>query len=160
QIYAPALRGGIRHRWLTVGGALLFLVACAALFPRLGSEFIPELDEGAIAVEAIYPPSISLEQVIERAGVAEQVLWEQFPDEVKRIVTRIGRPEVATDPMLVSQTDILIDLTPPDAWKRAATKEELVEKMAAALDKVPGVGTSFTQPIKMRMMELVEGVGV
>ena len=113
-----------------------------------------------MAVEAIYAPSISIEQVVERAGVAEQVVRDKFPDEVKNVVTRIGRPEVATDPMLANQTDILIDLYPPALWKRAKTKDELVEKVSKELDKVPGLATSFTQPIKMRMMELIEGVGV
>jgi cobalt-zinc-cadmium resistance protein CzcA len=158
--YAPALEWAMRHRLVTAGGALVFFLLCASLFPRLGSEFIPELDEGALAVEAIYAPSISLEQVIERAGVAEKVLRERFPHEIRKVVTRIGRPEVATDPMLTNQTDILIDLTPRAQWTRASTREELVPKMAAALDKVPGLATSFTQPIKMRMMELIEGVGV
>jgi cobalt-zinc-cadmium resistance protein CzcA len=160
HLYEPALNWAMRHRAVTVGGSLLFLVACAALFPRLGSEFIPELDEGAVAVEAIYPPSISLEQVIQRAGVAERALRESFPDEVETVLTRIGRPEVATDPMLVSQTDILVQLAPPEKWKRARTKDELVARMAEVMEQVPGMGASFTQPIKMRMMELIEGVGV
>jgi len=158
--YEPALKWVMARRALTTGFAAVFFVLCAALFPLLGSEFIPKLDEGAIAVAAIYPPSISLEEVVKRAGVAERMLREKFPDEIKEVVSRIGRPELATDPMLVSQTDILIPLTPPSRWKRARTKEELVEKIAAALDQLPGVGVSLTQPIEMRMNELIEGVGI
>src|SRR6185369_16902282 len=93
-------------------------------------------------------------------SVLESALRESFPDEVETVVTRIGRPEMATDPMLVSQTDVLISLKPPEQWKRARTKEELVEKVSAELERVPGVGASLTQPIKMRMMELIEGVGI
>ncbi|GJQ28081.1 MAG: cation transporter [Phycisphaerae bacterium] len=160
RLYRPALEWHFRHRFLTIGIATALFAFCAWLFPRLGSEFIPELDEGSLAVEAIYAPSISLEQVIERAGLLERTLREKFPDEVKQIVTRIGRPEIATDPMLISQTDVLIDLNPMTSWKRAHGKEELVAQMAEALDEIPGLATSFTQPIKMRMMELIEGVGV
>jgi cobalt-zinc-cadmium resistance protein CzcA len=158
--YEPALQWAMRHRSATVGGALVFFLLCAALFPRLGSEFIPELDEGAVAIQAGYPPSISLEKAIERAGVLERTLKQAFPDEVDQVLTRIGRAEVATDAMLVSQHDVLISLQPPNRWKQARTKEELVAKMAEAVEAVPGVGASFTQPIKMRMMELIEGVGI
>ena len=158
--YRRMLESSIRHRAITITAAVIFFVACAALFPRLGSEFIPELDEGAIALEAIYAPSISLEQVVERAGVIEKFLKETFPDEVEEVVCRIGRPELATDPMLLNQTDVLMPLRPRAQWKKAKTKDELVAVMEEELKKIPGVSISFTQPIKMRMMELIEGVGL
>jgi len=160
RVYRRALEASMRHRAFTITAAALFFVACAALFPRLGSEFIPELDEGAIALEAIYAPSISLEQVVTRAGVIEKFLKETFPDEVDEVVSRIGRPELATDPMLLSQTDVLMPLRPRAQWKKARTKDELVAVMEEELKKIPGVSISFTQPIKMRMMELIEGVGL
>lgn len=158
--YQPALRWAMRHRHVTVGAALVFFVLCVSLFPRLGSEFIPELDEGAINIQPVYPPSISLEESVARATVLEQVLRKEFPDEIERVITRIGRPEVATDPMLPSQHDVQIALTPPSQWKRAKTKEELVEQMREVVEKVPGFGVSFTQPIRMRMNEMIEGVGI
>jgi len=158
--YEPALRWSMRHRYATVGGALVFFVACASVFGRLGSEFIPELDEGAMAIQVGYPPSMSLEKAVERSTVLERTLKEAFPDEIDRIVTRIGRAEVATDPMLVSQHDVLISLKPRNGWKRAHGKDELVREVSAVVATVPGMGASFTQPIKMRMMELIEGVGI
>lgn len=158
--YEPALRWAVRHRGVTVGGALLFFLLCASLFPRLGSEFIPELDEGAVAIGVFNPPSISLEKAIERSGQVERALKGAFPDEIDRIVTRIGRPEVATDPMLPSQSDVIVSLKPRSGWRQARNREELVAKMAAVLEDVPGVGASFSQPIKMRMSELIEGVGI
>ena len=158
--YEPLLQWVMRRRTLTAGAAGIFFLGCAALFPLLGSEFIPKLDEGAIAISAVYPPSISLEEVVKRAGVLERVLKEKFPDEIDEVVTRIGRPELATDPMLVSQTDVLVSLQPTWRWKQAKNKEELVEKLSETLEAVPGVGTSITQPIEMRMNELIEGVGI
>lgn len=160
RLYRPALEHSLRFRFVTVGAAIVFLGFCLFVASRLGSEFMPQLDEGAYAIEAIYAPSISLEQVVERAGVAEKVIRDKFPDEVKNVVTRIGRPEVATDPMLVNQTDVLIDLYPPERWKKTHTKAELTKMMSEELDKVPGLATSFSQPIEMRMSELIQGVGV
>lgn len=158
--YEPALKWVMARRVLTTSIAAVFFVICASLFPLLGSEFIPKLDEGSLAISAVYPPSISLEEVVKRAGVVERVLKQKFPDEIENVVSRIGRPEMATDPMLVSQTDVLISLKPSERWKQAKNKEELVEKVSAAMEKVPGAGISLTQPIEMRMNELIEGVGI
>lgn len=158
--YAPALRWAMRNRGLTATAAAAFFLGCAALFPLLGSEFIPDLDEGALAIGVSYPPSMSLEAAIERAGVLERTLKQGFPDEVDRITTRIGRAEVATDPMLVSQHDVIISLKPKKGWTKAKDRYELVAAMSHALEDVPGMGASFSQPIKFRMNELIEGLGI
>jgi len=158
--YRPALRWAMNRRALTTGGALVFLVSCLAIFPSLGSEFIPELDEGALSLEVTYPPSISLEEVVKRQAVMERELKQKFPDEVETVLSKMGRSELATDPMLQSGGDVMITLKPQAGWKRAHSKDELVEKMAEVLDVLPGVGASIGQPIKSRMMELVEGVGI
>jgi cobalt-zinc-cadmium resistance protein CzcA len=160
QWYEPLLKHALRRRVAVVGGALAFFVLCASFIPRLGFEFIPELDEGAMAIQIGYPPSMSLEKAVERATVMEGVLKKEFPNEIDRIVTRIGRAEVATDPMLVSQHDMLISLKPPKQWKRVHSKEALVEQVSEVVEKIPGMGASFTQPIRMRMNELIEGVGI
>ena len=158
--YEPALKAAMSNRWWTVGGSVAFFAVCASLFGGLGSEFIPELDEGAMAIQIGYPPSMSLEKAVERSTVLEGVLVNGFPTEIDRIVTRIGRAELATDPMLVSQHDTLISLKPQSGWKEARSKDDLVEKVSAAVGEIPGVGASYTQPIRMRMMELIEGVGI
>jgi cobalt-zinc-cadmium resistance protein CzcA len=160
RAYAPALRRVMDARVLTAAGAVGFFVACMAIFPLLGSEFIPKLDEGSIAISGVYPPSISLEETVRRQAVLESTLKKKFPNEIDDIVSRLGRPELATDPMLVSQGDILVSLKPLNGWKEADNKEELVEKMSEVLEKLPGVGTSMSQPIEMRMNELIEGVGI
>jgi cobalt-zinc-cadmium resistance protein CzcA len=158
--YEPLLERAIQRRALVVGCALAFFVGCAALVPRLGFEFIPELDEGAMAIQIGYPPSMSLEKAVERSTVMEGVLKQAYPDEIDRIVTRIGRAELATDPMLVSQHDMLISLKPQNGWKKAHSKPQLVEQVSKTVATIPGMGASFTQPIRMRMMELIEGVGI
>ena len=160
RFYAKLLTGAVRARVLTAGLALGFVVGCFALFPLLGSTFIPELDEGAAAISGFYAPGTSLEEVVDRSQRLETALRRSFPDEVKKVVTRIGRPEVATDPMLIHQTDTLIELWPKARWKRAHTKEELVQKLSELTDKSPGFEASYTQPVKMRMDEMVQGQGL
>ena len=156
--YEPLLRWAMRHRVVTVGGAAVFFTACIALFPLLGSEFLPELDEGDIIVSSIRLPSASLDESVREAHLIEATL-KGFP-EVENVVTKTGRPEIATDPMGTEMADVFVMLKPKSAWKTAQTKEELVEKMEAALSKFPGVVFSFSQPVKFRMMELIEGIGV
>lgn len=160
RTYKPALEWAMRHRLITVGGALAFTVFCVALFPRLGSEFLPKLDEGSLLVRANYPPSISLETAIRRATVLERKLKDEFPDEIDRVLTRIGRAEVATDPQLISESDALIALKPISQWKRARSREQLVDQMDKALEDVAGVNTQVSQPIEDHMEEVLQGVGI
>ncbi len=160
KIYVPSLRWVLGHRWPVVGAALSFFVGCALLFPRLGSEFLPQLDEGSVAVQIGYPPSMSIEYATERATAYEKMILREFPNEVSSVFTRIGRPEVATDPMLPSQHDLIMTLKPASGWTKAKSKDELIEKVAEMSEKMPGMGISMTQPIQMRMNELIEGVGI
>ena len=159
-IYSPLLSLAMRLRWLTITGTLVVLIA-AALFigPRLGAEFIPTLDEGAIAMQAIRPPSTSLEESILATTRIEQTLLERFPDEVDTVISRTGRAEIATDPMGVEISDIFVMLHPPEQWTRADSKDALVTAMEATLtEEVPGQNYSFSQPIELRTNELISGV--
>ena len=107
-------------------------------------------------MQVTYPTSISLDEAVLQSGQIERALRSKFPDQVDQVVTRIGRPEIATDPMLTCQTDVLVDLK-PGTFQR----EKLVEEMSAYLERsFPQLDISYTQPIKMRMMELIEGVGI
>ena len=160
RLYLPTVRWAIRWRGYVVLGAAVFFLAAGSLFFKLGSEFLPKLDEGAISINPGYLPGISVDTAIERATLAEKVLLEKFPNEIVSAATRIGRPDIATDPMLLSQHDIFLPLKPKSEWKEAHTKDELVDKMLAALSNIPGMKVSFTQPIEMRMTEMSEGVGV
>lgn len=158
KIYAPSFEFVNRYRAQALAIAVALVCISSAVFPFLGSEFIPRLDEGAITLEARLLPSVSLEQSVKTYTEVERVMRE-FP-EVKRVVTKIGRAEVATDPMSVDAADVYIDLKPMSEWTTAHTKEELVEKMSKALEeKVPGGASfGFLQPIEMRVSELISGV--
>jgi heavy metal efflux system protein len=155
--YKPLLAYAMRHRAQALAVALALLAVSVALFPFLGAEFVPRLDEGSFALESRLLPSVSLSQSIKTYSAAERVL-RRFP-EVTRVVSKIGSAEIATDPVGVESADIFVDLKPHAEWKTAETREELAEKMSAALDaEIPGAAFSFSQPIEMRTAELIAGV--
>lgn len=158
--YLPLLRWAVQKRIGVVLSAVGLVLASFLIFPWLGAEFLPKLDEGSICINPGYLPGISVESAIERATLVEKVLMERFPNEIKTTATRIGRPDIATDPMLLSQHDIFLPLTPRSQWKKASTKAELIEKIEETLQDIPGMKFSFTQPIEMRMNELSEGTGI
>jgi len=127
--------------------------------PFIGAEFVPTLDEGAIAMHAIRLPSVSLEESVAATTRIEQALTEEFPDEIDTVISKTGRPEVATDPMGVEVSDVFIMLHPKGQWTRADSKEDLVAQLGHVLeDQVPGQAYSFSQPIEMRTNELISGV--
>jgi cobalt-zinc-cadmium resistance protein CzcA len=138
--------------------------AAAALFASslgvatfLGAEFIPTLDEGTIALQAWRLPSVSLEESVRTTTRIEQVL-KQFP-EVVTVVSRTGRAEIATDPMGVEVSDIYLILKPDAEWTTARTKDDLIDVINRALTKaVPGNTFSYSQPIELRVQELIAGV--
>ena len=157
RFYAPVLRAAMRHRRLTALGSVVFVVACLALYPYLGAEFLPKLDEGAIAINVNRLPSVSLSEAVKMTTALEEIVHE-FP-ETQTVVSRIGRPEIATDPMGPNMGDTYVFLKPRDEWKTASNREELVSKMAARLESLPTQAYSFSQPIEFRMQELIEGIG-
>lgn len=157
RLYAPALRSAMRYRGLTAIGAFVFVIGCGALFPYLGAEFLPKLDEGAIAINVNRLPSVSLSEAVRMTTSLEQIL-RAFP-ETDTVVSRIGRPEIATDPMGPNMGDTYVFLKPPDQWKTAHNREELVSRMADRLKVLPTQAYSFSQPIEFRMQELIEGIG-
>ncbi|QQR89795.1 MAG: efflux RND transporter permease subunit [Myxococcales bacterium] len=157
RVYVPLLGLVLRHKARTFGAAVGIFVISLFLIPFLGAEFIPKLDEGAIAMQIWRLPSVSLEQSNDISTMAEQVLKEQFP-EVDTVVSRTGRAEIATDPMGVEISDTYIILKPPDTW-RFKTKEALLEAIDEAIKKnVPGAIFSYSQPIELRVQELISGV--
>ena len=158
RFYAPALAWCLRRRSVTLGAAGAAVVAGALVTPWLGAEFIPRLDEGALAVQVLRLPSVSLEESIQQATLVERRLREAFPDEIQTVVSKTGRPEIATDPMGVNISDVIIMLHPPDRWKRAVTKAELEAKMTRVANQLPGLAYGFSQPIELRVNELIAGV--
>ena len=156
QIYLTALKPCVRHPWRVVLVALLSLGGAFALVPRIGTEFLPALDEGSIAVQTFRIPSISMTESLALQGKAEKLL-KRFP-EVIDVVSKTGRADIASDPMGIELSDVIVTLKPHEEWTTTKSKDELVEKMREALSELPGVASSFTQPIALRVDELVSGV--
>jgi cobalt-zinc-cadmium resistance protein CzcA len=155
--YAPALRWAVHHRGWLVGGSVLLVAACGLLATRLGSEFIPGLDEGDIALHALRIPGTSLDQAVKMQSTLEARISE-FP-EVDRVFGKLGTAEVATDPMPPSVADTFVMLKPRDEWPDPRKgKATLVAEIEAAVKELPGNNYEFTQPIQMRMNELISGV--
>lgn len=157
RLYRPAILFALRAKILVIGFTLLCFFISLFIFSRLGGEFIPTLNEGDIVSHQIMPTGTSLEKMITTSTKIETALLHEFP-EVKQVVTRIGTSEIPTDPMPVELGDIIIAMKDQDEWVSASTREEMVEKMEAVINTIPGVGTAFTQPIQMRFNELMTGV--
>lgn len=154
--YLPLLQMVIGRPLTLVMGTLGVFLASVVLAMKLGAVFIPKLDEGSIAIQAVRLPSVSLETSVKMTIQIEKCLLK-FP-EVESVVCKTGRPEIANDPMTVNLTDIMVMLKPSHTW-RFSTKEELVAAMDKALEEeVPANIYSFSQPIELRVAELVAGV--
>jgi cobalt-zinc-cadmium resistance protein CzcA len=156
RLYLPALHWSLAHRPKITGLALALLLGSLALFPFLGTEFMPVLDEGALTPQVIRLPSISLPQSVEIENTVQQALME-FP-EVETVVSKIGTAEIATDPMGPNVSDPIVILKPRDQWRTAQTKEELTEQIRQRLEQIPGAAFNVTQPIALRVDELISGV--
>ena len=136
----------------------LLVVAFGMIAPNLGSEFVPKLSEGSIVVNIVRLAGIDLEESIRYNTQMEKALLAAFPDEIQYAWSRIGTAEVATDPMGVELSDIFITLKPREQWKRAQTQDELTELIQKELRDLPGQRIAMTQPIEMRMNEMISGV--
>ncbi len=157
QVYKPAFNFMAKYRPQALAVAVVLVILSASIFPFLGSEFIPRLDEGDLAVQVQQLPSVSLEQSIKTTTEVEKTLME-FP-EVRTVISKTGRAEVATDPMSVDFSDLYVGLKPHSEWKTTQDKTVLIEKMSEALEeKVPSAIISFSQPIELRVAELISGV--
>ena len=155
--YAPALDWALRHRAIVVGGAAALVVACGLLATRLGTEFIPNLDEGDIALHALRIPGTGIDQAV-RMQIDLEERIAQFP-EVERVYSKIGTAEVASDPMPPSVADTFLIMKPRDEWPDPRKpRAELIAEIEAAVKELPGNNYEFTQPIQMRMNELISGV--
>lgn len=157
KVYEPALRGALRFRWVVVVAAVAALGSSVLVASRLGSEFVPKLDEGAIAMQSMRLPSVSLEESVRQATELEKIVLK-FP-EVQTVVSKTGRAEIATDPMGVEISDIFVMLKPHEEWPEALTREQLVEKIDEEVKRnLPGQVFSYSQPIELRVSELISGV--
>ncbi|NVI97452.1 efflux RND transporter permease subunit [Myxococcus sp. AM009] len=158
RLYRPVLAWALAHARVTLTAAALLIVGATLAATRLGSEFVPRLSEGTLVINTVRLAEVSLSESIRYGSQIERVLLSRFPDEVRRVWTRSGTAEVATDPMGVELSDVFITLEPRAKWKRAATQEELVNEMKAELADLPGMRMAFLQPIEMRVNEMIAGV--
>lgn len=156
-IYEPILKVALTLRTLVLTGSLLFVAICLILATRMGAEFLPNLDEGGMAIHALRIPGTSLTQAIQMQDIVEKKLNE-FP-EVQETFSKIGTAEIANDPMPPSVTDGFAILKPRSEWPNPhLPRMELVGRIEKALEELPGNNYEFTQPIQMRFNELISGV--
>lgn len=155
--YRRVLGTALRHRALTIGASVLVLAGAAALFVRLGAEFVPQLDEGDVLVEARRLPGVALSESIATGTRLERAILTV--PEVAHVVTKTGSPELATDSMGIQESDVYIALKDQAAWRPGVDKERIGNEVATAVEKaVPEVAAALSQPIEMRTNELIAGV--
>jgi heavy metal efflux system protein len=156
-LYGPTLRAALRNRVAVVASALSILLGTVIVARGLGSEFVPRLSEGAIVVNVVRLAGTDLDESVRYNTQMERAILAAFPDEVEHVWSRIGSAEVATDPMGVELTDVFITLTPRERWKLASTQAELAELIHRQLRDMPGQRLAMTQPIEMRVNEMISG---
>mgnify|MGYP003603951158 FL=1 len=156
KAYEPALAFALRRERVVYVVACLMLVAAAVVYSFVGKTFMPQMDEGDIIVGIEKLPSVSLEETAALDLKIHQALMKEIP-EITGVVARAGSDEIGLDPMGLNQTDTFLILKPRAEWK-FANKEELIEKIRGVLDQLPGISYSFTQPIDMRVSEMIIGV--
>jgi cobalt-zinc-cadmium resistance protein CzcA len=157
KLYQPLLMAAFKQRTLVLGGSVALVIISLWLSTRLGSEFIPQLDEGDIALHALRIPGTGLEQAVAMQSLLEARI-KQFP-EVDKVFAKLGTADIATDPMPPSVADNYVIFKPRSEWPNPSReKADLVEAIETAVRELPGNNYEFTQPIQMRFNELISGV--
>ena len=156
--YRPAIHWAIGHRKTILSIAVGSVIAGVVIFSRLGSEFVPRLSEGSSVINIIRLAGVAVEQSVGDNSRIEKMLLAEFPDEIDHVWSRIGTAELATDPMGLELTDMFMTLKPRDQWKKASNQDQLVALMDSSLADLPGMNRVFTQPIEMRVNELLAGI--
>jgi cobalt-zinc-cadmium resistance protein CzcA len=158
RLYTPVIQFSLKRKSLVIIiSSIIFLISIFT-FTRMGGEFLPTLEEGDFAVETRVLTGSSISKTVEASLKGSNLLLAEFPDEVEKVVGKIGSGEIPTDPMPIEACDLMVILKPKSKWKKAHNREELAEKMREALEKIPGVTFGFQQPIQMRFNELMTGV--
>lgn len=155
--YEPVRKLSFRFRYLVLLGVVILFSFSLFILSRMGSEFIPTLEEGDLALHQILPPGSSIRKGVDVSARLQNILTSKFP-EVEKVVTKIGTAEIPTDIMPLEAGDIYVIMKPKAEWTSAANREEMFDKMEAELNKFPGISYEFTQPIQMRFNELMTGV--
>jgi cobalt-zinc-cadmium resistance protein CzcA len=154
--YRAVLRWALDHRKLVVAVSVVALLASLAMVPKLGTEFLPELNEGSVWINATLPPGLSVEQARVYCRKIREIV--RRTPEVRTTISKAGRPEDGTDPKAINMAEIFVDLKPPGEWKRHLTKDQVIEEMDRNLDALPGIETSFSQPIRDNVLESISQI--
>ena len=156
-VYTPVLLLAIRGRWMTIAIAGALMVGAFSVLPRIGTEFLPPLDEGALAINVVRLPTASTAGSAKQASEIEHRLLAKFP-EISTVVSKTGRAEIAEDPMGPEQSDLLIMFKPNYEKEFGRSKEEIVQAISEELAAFPGIRPAFSQPIALRVNELISGI--
>ena len=156
RAYSRSLDAATARRGILLALSLLIIGAALVSLKYIGTEFMPKLDEGSILITSRKLPGIALTQSID-VSKEIAITMRSFP-EITGVVTKLGRPDVATEAMGIYESDSYLQLAPKEQWKCCRTKQELIEKLSDALQKIPGVAYTITQPMEMRMDETVTGI--
>ncbi len=156
-LYRRFLERNLSRRLVITGSAVIIFVISIFVMGRLGSEFLPELDEGSILVEQVRMPSVTLQESMDNANWLAGKLVQKIP-EIQTVVPKTGRSDLANDWMGVHQTDVWIVLKPTKEWRKGIDKEDIIREIEPYLQTEPGLAYNFTQPIAMRVDELTSGV--
>jgi cobalt-zinc-cadmium resistance protein CzcA len=156
RMYQPALRFAVDRRFAVLVVAVALLGGSLALVPRLGTEFLPELNEGALWVNIMLPPGISVSETGRQLSRIRSTL-RQFP-EVLSVTSKAGRPEDGTDPKMINMAEFLVDVKPQSEWPAHLSKDQLTDQMNARLQTIPGIEPSFSQPIRDNVLESISQI--
>ena len=156
RAYRPVLRFALERGRLVLGAAVVALVGSLLLVPKLGTEFLPELNEGALWINIMLPPGISVSETSRQLARIRSLL-RQFP-EVVSVLSKAGRPEDGTDPKMINMAELLVDVKPESEWPRGVTKDVLVDRMNELLQTIPGIEPSFSQPIRDNVLESISQI--
>ena len=156
RLYTPALEGALRRPRTVMALATLALAGALALGTTLGSEFLPELDEGSIWVNATLPPSVSPDEAKQSARNIRMAL--RSVPEINTVVSKVGRPDDGTDPKIFNGFEAFVELKPEDQWRAGMTKAKVIDAMDEACSKLPGIDVSFSQPIRDNVLESISQI--
>jgi len=156
RVYRPALLWALANRAAVIAVAIVLLGASAVALTRLGSEFLPELNEGTMWVNIYFPPGISINETKRLAAKVREILHSS--EVVKTVTSKAGRPDDGTDPKPINMAEFFVDLKPPAEWPKNLTREKLIDEFGKQLDALPGVEPSFSQPIRDNVLESISQI--
>jgi len=156
RVYAPALAWSLDNPRKVLAAALIALAGSLALVPRLGTEFLPELNEGAVWVNVFLPTSVSVSEAQELNRRIREAIRKS--PEVQSVTSKAGRPEDGTDPKLINMAEFLVDMKPESEWRHGMTKPKLLAEMDAEISRIPGIEPSFSQPIRDNVLESISQI--